>query len=145
MNPDDPTRPIIGQIFKTFVPTKGKQTHHASICWYYRPEQVSLELVASLNVRLFTPPTKCSMSMRCSRLDNFVTTLLRTLWKEFQFNSTSSISVGGLERGNSIRDGLFVSWVLISFADKQMFVIHVSTTVIITLSELKIGIVVFPK
>nr|KIR45973.1 chromatin structure-remodeling complex subunit RSC1/2 [Cryptococcus bacillisporus CA1280] len=39
MNPDDPTRPIIGQIFKTFVPTKGKQTHHASICWYYRPEQ----------------------------------------------------------------------------------------------------------
>lgn len=48
MNPDDPTRPIIGQIFKTFVPTKGKQTHHASICWYYRPEQVSLQFVATL-------------------------------------------------------------------------------------------------
>ncbi|ODO05892.1 hypothetical protein I350_04953 [Cryptococcus amylolentus CBS 6273] len=39
INPDDPTRPIVGQIFKTFVPTKGQQTHHASVCWYYRPEQ----------------------------------------------------------------------------------------------------------
>ncbi|KAL0242015.1 hypothetical protein I308_106189 [Cryptococcus tetragattii IND107] len=72
---DDPTRPIIGQIFKTFVPTKGKQTHHASICWYYRPEQ---------------------------------------------FNSTSSTSVGGQEKENSIRDGLFVSRVLVSFTDKQI-------------------------
>lgn len=74
-----------------------------------------------------------------------MTTLLRTLWKEFQFSSTSSTSVGGLERGNSIRDGLFVSRVLMSFADKQMFVIHVSTTETTTLSESKIGIVVFPK
>lgn len=74
-----------------------------------------------------------------------MTTLLRTLWKEFQFSSTSNTSVGGLERGNSIRDGLFVSRVLMSFADKQMFVIHVSTTETTTLSESKIGIVVFPK
>ncbi|WVQ95459.1 hypothetical protein IAU59_002556 [Kwoniella sp. CBS 9459] len=39
INPDDATRPIIGQIFKTFVPTKGYRTHHVTVCWYYRPEQ----------------------------------------------------------------------------------------------------------
>ncbi|EIW70202.1 hypothetical protein TREMEDRAFT_68547 [Tremella mesenterica DSM 1558] len=39
MNPDDPSRPIVGQIFKTFVPTKGNRTHHITICWYFRPEQ----------------------------------------------------------------------------------------------------------
>lgn len=39
MNPDDPTRPIIAQVFKTFVPTKGARTHHVTVCWYYRPEQ----------------------------------------------------------------------------------------------------------
>jgi chromatin structure-remodeling complex subunit RSC1/2 len=39
INPDDATRPIVGQIFKTFVPTKGHRTHHVTVCWYYRPEQ----------------------------------------------------------------------------------------------------------
>ncbi|OCF45640.1 chromatin structure-remodeling complex subunit RSC1/2 [Kwoniella heveanensis CBS 569] len=39
INPDDATRPIIGQIFKTFVPTKGYRTHHVTVCWYFRPEQ----------------------------------------------------------------------------------------------------------
>nr|XP_031862624.1 uncharacterized protein CI109_002122 [Kwoniella shandongensis]KAA5529696.1 hypothetical protein CI109_002122 [Kwoniella shandongensis] len=39
INPDDATRPIIGQIFKTFVPTRGFKTHHVTVCWYYRPEQ----------------------------------------------------------------------------------------------------------
>jgi chromatin structure-remodeling complex subunit RSC1/2 len=41
INPDDATRPIIGQVWKTFVPTKGYRTHHVTVCWYYRPEQVS--------------------------------------------------------------------------------------------------------
>ncbi|WWC92384.1 uncharacterized protein L201_007341 [Kwoniella dendrophila CBS 6074] len=39
INPDDATRPIIGQIFKSFVPTKGYRTHHVTVCWYFRPEQ----------------------------------------------------------------------------------------------------------
>ena len=39
VNPDDAMRPIIGQIFKTFYPTKGHKTHHITVCWYYRPEQ----------------------------------------------------------------------------------------------------------
>ncbi|WVN89074.1 uncharacterized protein L203_104290 [Cryptococcus depauperatus CBS 7841] len=39
INPDDATKPIVGQIFKTFVPTKGNRTHYVSVCWYYRPEQ----------------------------------------------------------------------------------------------------------
>ncbi|WVR08684.1 hypothetical protein IAU60_005742 [Kwoniella sp. DSM 27419] len=39
INPDDATRPIVGQIFKTFVPSKGYRTHHVTVCWYYRPEQ----------------------------------------------------------------------------------------------------------
>lgn len=74
-----------------------------------------------------------------------MTILLRTSWKEFQFNSTSSTFVGGLEKENSIRDGLFVSRVLLSFTDKQMFVIHVSTTEITTLLESKTGIAVSLK
>lgn len=41
INPDDASRPIVGQIFKTFVPTKGYATHHVTVCWYFRPEQVS--------------------------------------------------------------------------------------------------------
>jgi chromatin structure-remodeling complex subunit RSC1/2 len=41
-NPDDPKRPIVGQIWKTYIPTtKGRRTHHVSVAWYYRPEQVS--------------------------------------------------------------------------------------------------------
>jgi chromatin structure-remodeling complex subunit RSC1/2 len=43
INPDDATRPIIGQVWKTFVPTKGYRTHHVTVCWYYRPEQASKE------------------------------------------------------------------------------------------------------
>lgn len=39
INPDDATRPIVGQIFKTFIPTKGHRTHHVTVCWYYRPEE----------------------------------------------------------------------------------------------------------
>ncbi|KAH7925669.1 hypothetical protein BV22DRAFT_416009 [Leucogyrophana mollusca] len=40
-NPDDPSRPIIGQVFKCWVseePAK-KGQHGLTICWYYRPEQ----------------------------------------------------------------------------------------------------------
>jgi chromatin structure-remodeling complex subunit RSC1/2 len=40
INPDDATRPIVGQVFKSFVPTKGYRTHHLTVCWYFRPEQV---------------------------------------------------------------------------------------------------------
>jgi chromatin structure-remodeling complex subunit RSC1/2 len=40
INPDDASRPIVGQIFKTFVPTKGYKSHHVTVCWYFRPEQV---------------------------------------------------------------------------------------------------------
>lgn len=39
INPNDASRPIVGQIFKTFVPTKGYATHHVTVCWYFRPEQ----------------------------------------------------------------------------------------------------------
>lgn len=39
INPDDASRPIVGQIFKTFIPTKGYSTHHVTVCWYFRPEQ----------------------------------------------------------------------------------------------------------
>lgn len=39
MNPDDPSRPIVGQIFKTFVPTRGVRSHHVTVCWYFRPEE----------------------------------------------------------------------------------------------------------
>jgi chromatin structure-remodeling complex subunit RSC1/2 len=41
INPDDAARPIVAQIFKTFVPTKGYSTHHVTVCWYFRPEEVS--------------------------------------------------------------------------------------------------------
>ncbi|KIK92078.1 hypothetical protein PAXRUDRAFT_830304 [Paxillus rubicundulus Ve08.2h10] len=40
-NPDDPSRPIIGQVFKCWIsdePAK-KGRPGLSICWYYRPEQ----------------------------------------------------------------------------------------------------------
>ncbi|KAH7884088.1 hypothetical protein F5I97DRAFT_1813837 [Phlebopus sp. FC_14] len=40
-NPDDPSRPVIGQVFKCWVsdePAKKGQPG-LSICWYYRPEQ----------------------------------------------------------------------------------------------------------
>ena len=41
INPDDATKPIVGQVFKTFIPTnKEHRTHHVTVCWYYRPEQV---------------------------------------------------------------------------------------------------------
>lgn len=41
INPNDATRPIVGQVWKTWVPTKGNtQQHHLTVCWYYRPEQV---------------------------------------------------------------------------------------------------------
>lgn len=48
MNPDDPSRPIVGQIFRTFIPkrTVGKDNHHITICWYFRPEQVNHMRVA---------------------------------------------------------------------------------------------------
>ncbi|KAF9221270.1 hypothetical protein BS17DRAFT_271837 [Gyrodon lividus] len=40
-NPDDPSRPIIGQVFKCWIshePAKKGQPG-LSVCWYYRPEQ----------------------------------------------------------------------------------------------------------
>lgn len=39
IHPDDATRPIVGQVFRTFVPTKGSTSHHVTVCWYFRPEQ----------------------------------------------------------------------------------------------------------
>ncbi|ORX40945.1 hypothetical protein BD324DRAFT_612629 [Kockovaella imperatae] len=39
INPDDATKPIVGQVFKSFVPTKGYRTHHVTVCWYFYPEQ----------------------------------------------------------------------------------------------------------
>lgn len=39
INPSDASRPIVGQVFKTFVPTTGFSTHHVTVCWYFRPEQ----------------------------------------------------------------------------------------------------------
>lgn len=40
-NPDDPSRPIIGQVFKCFVSDEpGKKGRPGlTVCWYYRPEQ----------------------------------------------------------------------------------------------------------
>ncbi|KAH7909756.1 hypothetical protein BJ138DRAFT_1154503 [Hygrophoropsis aurantiaca] len=40
-NPDDPSQPIIGQVFKCWLseePAKRGQ-HGITVCWYYRPEQ----------------------------------------------------------------------------------------------------------
>lgn len=39
INPDDASKPIVGQIFKTFIPTQGYPTHHVTVCWLFRPEQ----------------------------------------------------------------------------------------------------------
>ncbi|GJJ09395.1 hypothetical protein Clacol_003617 [Clathrus columnatus] len=41
MNPDDPARPVIGQVFKTWVPDgEGVKTQQGlTVCWYFRPEQ----------------------------------------------------------------------------------------------------------
>ncbi|KAL1412641.1 hypothetical protein Q8F55_000388 [Vanrija albida] len=39
INPDSGARPIVGQIFKTFVPTVGLATHHVTVCWYSRAEE----------------------------------------------------------------------------------------------------------
>lgn len=41
INPDDASKPIVGQIFKSFIPTTGFPTHHVTVAWYFRPEQVS--------------------------------------------------------------------------------------------------------
>lgn len=53
VNPDDATRPVVGQIWKTYIPTvKGRRTHHVSVAWYYRPEQVSvlrIELIQTVH------------------------------------------------------------------------------------------------
>lgn len=38
MNPDNPAKPIIGQIFKTFRRLDSQQ-RAVSVCWYYRPEE----------------------------------------------------------------------------------------------------------
>ncbi|KAG9015507.1 hypothetical protein FRB94_000112 [Tulasnella sp. JGI-2019a] len=39
MHPNDPERPIIGQIFKCYVPDSGPVSHYVTVCWYFRPEQ----------------------------------------------------------------------------------------------------------
>ncbi|KAG8856813.1 hypothetical protein FRB96_006317 [Tulasnella sp. 330] len=39
IHPDDPERPIIGQIFKCYVPDSGPVSHYVTVCWYFRPEQ----------------------------------------------------------------------------------------------------------
>ncbi|KAI8983322.1 hypothetical protein BD414DRAFT_490572 [Trametes punicea] len=40
-NPDDPSRPIIGQVFKCYISQEGQRKGQpgVSVCWYYRPEQ----------------------------------------------------------------------------------------------------------
>ncbi|KDQ52954.1 hypothetical protein JAAARDRAFT_80856 [Jaapia argillacea MUCL 33604] len=40
-NPDDPSRPIVGQIFKCFVSDEPARKGQLglTVCWYYRPEQ----------------------------------------------------------------------------------------------------------
>ncbi|KAH9947379.1 hypothetical protein B0H21DRAFT_739315 [Amylocystis lapponica] len=40
-NPDDPSRPIVGQVFKCFVSDElaKKGQPGVTVCWYYRPEQ----------------------------------------------------------------------------------------------------------
>ena len=59
MNPDDPAKPIIAQVFKTWVPdgwvlfaqvwglkflsvNRKKGQQGLTACWYFRPEQVSI-------------------------------------------------------------------------------------------------------
>jgi chromatin structure-remodeling complex subunit RSC1/2 len=39
-NADEPAKPIIGQVFKVFKPTKGAYVGQTSVsvCWYFRPE-----------------------------------------------------------------------------------------------------------
>ena len=39
-NPDDPGRPIVAQVFKTFIANLGPRGHRLTVCWYFRPEQV---------------------------------------------------------------------------------------------------------
>ncbi|EJT98987.1 hypothetical protein DACRYDRAFT_110317 [Dacryopinax primogenitus] len=42
MNPDDPAKPIIAQVFKTFLPDGASLEQNQpslTVCWYYRPEQ----------------------------------------------------------------------------------------------------------
>lgn len=47
VNPDDAKRPIVGQVWKSYIPTiKGQRTHHVTVCWYYRPEQVSVSIIS---------------------------------------------------------------------------------------------------
>ncbi|KAI0666207.1 hypothetical protein C8Q78DRAFT_994933 [Trametes maxima] len=40
-NPDDPSRPIVGQVFKCFLSSDAQKKGQpgVSVCWYYRPEQ----------------------------------------------------------------------------------------------------------
>ncbi|KZS91702.1 hypothetical protein SISNIDRAFT_413701 [Sistotremastrum niveocremeum HHB9708] len=41
INPDDPTKPIVAQIFKTWISDEPSRKGHlgVTVCWYYRPEQ----------------------------------------------------------------------------------------------------------
>ncbi|KAG8903528.1 hypothetical protein FRB99_003159 [Tulasnella sp. 403] len=40
MNPNDPARPIVAQIFKLYVPDNAPPTdRYVTVCWYFRPEQ----------------------------------------------------------------------------------------------------------
>ncbi|KAF8525251.1 hypothetical protein BU17DRAFT_42281 [Hysterangium stoloniferum] len=42
MNPDEPAKPIIGQVFKTWTPegdAPRKTQQGLTVCWYFRPEQ----------------------------------------------------------------------------------------------------------
>ena len=62
MNPDDPAKPIIAQVFKTWVPdgwvffaqvwglkclsvNRKKGQQGLTACWYFRPEQVSISKI----------------------------------------------------------------------------------------------------
>lgn len=40
-NADEPGKPIVGQVFKVFKPTKGAYEGQlsVSVCWYFRPEE----------------------------------------------------------------------------------------------------------
>ena len=92
INPDDATRPIIGQVWKSFIPTKGYQTHHVTICWYYRPEQVST-LFEQADVRLCTVWIGCFSKTKSSKVVTSATIQSKTSSSEFHVSSMSNTSV----------------------------------------------------
>jgi hypothetical protein len=111
INPDDASRPIVGQIFRTFVPTKGYKTHHVTVCWYFRPEQVSIHLgcKAIADNRSSTVPRDDFMKGRYSKLVISVITPSRILLSVSDANSMSERFEVDQELRNGTPAGPFVS------------------------------------